>query len=279
MLRNVCPVLILLIIGATAQDPTDVGEAFANVEWSVAELKRVLVMGVPRDCGELFLSGQNHSGVYNIYPYKDSLLPVSAYCDMETDGGGWTVFQRRGQFGNPVYYFYKKWADYAHGFGDPAKEYWLGNNVLHALTSDKAMSLRIEMKNHSLETLTAEYSVFKVASEEEYFKINVGGYIGSKGSDAFSIANGSMFTASDQDHDTYTNNCAVEFKGAWWYTSCHGSNLNGLNLNGEHPSYADGIEWSARGGSTGLYYYSYPNVEMKVRDAHFISRVADGRAS
>ncbi|KAK8766441.1 hypothetical protein V5799_006777 [Amblyomma americanum] len=45
---------------------------------------------------------------------------------METDGGGWTVVVRRGQFGNGVFYFHRDWEEYATGFGDPAKEYWIG---------------------------------------------------------------------------------------------------------------------------------------------------------
>ncbi|KAH9377321.1 hypothetical protein HPB48_000359 [Haemaphysalis longicornis] len=36
------------------------------------------------------------------------------------------VIQKRGQYGNNVYYFYRNWTEYATGFGDPAKEYWIG---------------------------------------------------------------------------------------------------------------------------------------------------------
>ncbi|XP_064484493.1 techylectin-5A-like [Ornithodoros turicata] len=266
---DVTPALILLIVAGTSQCAPTLEEALTNVERSVAELKRIVVKGQPRDCGDLYFSGQNHSGVYNIYPYEDSTAAVSTYCDMESDGGGWTVFQRRGQFGNPVFYFYRKWADYAHGFGNPAEEYWLGNNVIHSLTSRKAMRLRIQLKNHTHETLIADYSLFKVSDEKEHFKITVSGYTGKQGSDSFSGTNGAMFSTQDQDHDTHSGNCAVMFKGAWWYTSCHSSNLNGLNLNGEHPTHANGIEWSHRDGATGLHYYSFPEVEMKIRDVSF----------
>ena len=48
-----------------------------------------------------------------------SVQDVSVWCDMETLAGGWTVLQRRGDFGQDKNYFLKGWELYKNGFGNP----------------------------------------------------------------------------------------------------------------------------------------------------------------
>ena len=73
------------------------------------------------------------------------------------------------------------------------------------------------------------------------------------------------FSTKDSDNDVIIGNCAVLFKGAWWYKTCHASNLNGLYHYGNHTSYADGIIWKSWKG----FRYSLKSTSMKIRPREF----------
>ena len=68
--------------------------------------------------------------MYWVYPDEEE--PFQVLCDMTTDGGGWTTFQRR-MDGSVD--FYVDWESYKKGFGNLEGEFWLGNDYLHRLTA------------------------------------------------------------------------------------------------------------------------------------------------
>ena len=72
------------------------------------------------------------------------------------------------------------------------------------------------------------------------------------------------FSTKDRDNDKSGGDCALLFKGAWWYRHCHSSNLNGLYLNGKDD--CQGMRWRnwPKGGC-----YSVKKTEMKIRPKDF----------
>lgn len=230
---------------------------------TIAEVKK---LAFPRHCGDLLKIGQKTSGVYTVFHDAADPSGQKVYCDMDTDGGGWTVVERRGQFGNDVFYFNRNWEKYASGFGDPAKEYWIGNRALHALTAgDETMALRVVLGNMTHDSVSVNYASIRTGSETELFQMDVGKFLGPRGWDSLSSSNGTKFSTFDRDNDgAKDSNCAEMYRGGWWYNACYRANLNGLNLNGRFEGKIGGVAWADRGGSI-VYRHSYPSAVMLIR--------------
>ncbi|XP_078617524.1 microfibril-associated glycoprotein 4-like [Branchiostoma floridae x Branchiostoma japonicum] len=212
----------------------------------------------PQSCNELLNNGYNTSGVYTLYPAGEVTSPIHVYCDMDTDGGGWTVFQRR-KDGSVD--FYLDWQNYKTGFGDLGGEFWLGNDNLHHLTAQGGYELRVDLEDFEGNSAYAKYSNFSVEDEGHLYRLTVGGYSGTAG-DGMAGHSSMFFSTKDKDNDIHeSNDCAQTYKGAWWYYRCHRANLNGLYHGGPHQSYADGVNWGLWKGQR----YSLKHTEMKIR--------------
>ncbi|XP_052106204.1 ficolin-2-like isoform X1 [Mytilus californianus] len=189
-----------------------------------------------RDCSDL---DRKHfrSGVYKIFPKVT--VGFNVCCDMETDEGGWTVFQRR-QDGKVD--FYRGWTEYVKGFGDVKTEFWLGNDKLHELTSQGSYELRVDLGDFNGDKAYAKYSTFNIGDQSTNYTLTVNGYSGTAG-DALNYHNKRAFSTKDKDNDgNNRKNCAEGSKGAWWYHNCHYSNLNGLFL-GNKKDHLKGVRW------------------------------------
>ncbi|KAI5253561.1 Ficolin-1 [Manis pentadactyla] len=144
----------------------------------------------PWNCKELLTRGHFLSGWHTIY--MPDCQPLTVLCDMDTDGGGWTVFQRRSD-GSVA--FYRDWAMYKRGFGSQLGEFWLGNDHIHALTAQGTSELRADLVDFEGNHQFAKYSSFKVAGEAEKYKLVLGGFVGG-GADMRSVLDSSAFAAS-----------------------------------------------------------------------------------
>ena len=169
---------------------------------------------------------------------------------METDGGGWTVFQRR-QDGSVD--FYRYWTDYENGFGNLTGEFWLGLSKIHRLTKEGSNTLRVDLGDFERNTAYANYSTFSVSDGSTEYILTVGGYSGTAG-DSLDYHNGSRFSTRDNDNDNYNvGNCAQFSTGAWWYNNCQNSNLNGHYFNTPMNSFK-GVRWYYNLSGTSLKF-------------------------
>ena len=159
----------------------------------LSQLKKAFLLFIPTDCSDLLKSGHTQSGVYSVDPDRKGSFNV--YCDMRTDGGGWTVFQRR-QDGSVD--FYRGWNDYKSGFGQLTAEFWLGNDKIHRLTAARPSTLRVELEDWNGVKVYAKYGKFNIGDEQAKYRLEVGSYSGTAG-DSLGYHNKMAFSTKDRD--------------------------------------------------------------------------------
>lgn len=186
------------------------------------------------DCSMLYAQGHDTSGIYQIgyHPRGYSVVdhePFYAYCDMETDGGGWTVLQNRSDGSTD---FNRGWKEYDLGFGHFNGEQWLGLEKMYLLTSYAKYEARVDIESTTGDITHAIYESFRVGDELGNHQLTIDGYSGTAG-DAFAGHDHSHnFSTKDRDNDGNTIQCAVAGKGGWWYgeVDCSNGDLNGANM-------------------------------------------------
>ncbi|XP_078502004.1 tenascin-X isoform X11 [Lissotriton helveticus] len=213
----------------------------------------------PRDCAEERLNGAIRSQPMTIYLKGDRSHPIKVFCDMDTDGGGWMVFQRRM---NGKTNFWRNWDEYAAGFGNLTQEFWLGNENLHKLTSQGAYELRVDLRTKN-ESAYAVYDSFRVDTQNNHYRLRLGKYSGTAG-DSLSYHNNMIFSTRDRDRNKHIMPCSISYRGAWWYKNCHYVNLNGLYGNNKDHQ---GINWYNWKG----FEFSIPFTEMKMRPKNSVA--------
>ncbi|XP_044842131.1 angiopoietin-4 isoform X2 [Mauremys mutica] len=217
---------------------------------------------VSQDCAQNRRAGFNASGIYTLH-VANMTEPRKVFCDMETDRGGWTVIQRRT---NGSVNFQRKWKEYKQGFGDPAGEYWLGNEAVHLLTSQASYSLRVELLDWEGNQAYAHYETFQLGSERHLYRISLKGYSGTAGQQSGIVLQGTNFSTRDSDNDNCLCKCAQMLSGGWWFDACGVSNLNGIYYPAKHNvRKLNGIRWHYFQGPS----YSLKGTRMMIRPSDF----------
>nr|XP_039256108.1 fibrinogen-like protein 1 [Styela clava] len=243
---------------------------------------------IGEDCSDVFDKGGRRSGIYFIQPSRN-FTPFPAYCDQETDGGGWTYIHSHI---NDDFDFNRSWLSYKHGFGDVScdgkSNFWIGNEALHVMTSLRNYHLRADVMDWSDNEGYASYSSFHVEPEEMDYQLRISGYEAAEDpdmriGDAFKGHNfgypddesstkhdGMKFSTFDRDNDRYQYNCASQDGGGWWFNRCSAVNLNGrVYRNGFYKAantlygFDNGMIW---GPWTGLWY-ALKSSSMRIRPA------------
>ena len=197
------------------------------------------------------------------YWLNTSTVPIQVFCDMETDGGGWTVLMRR-QDGSVD--FYLNWTDYKNGFGNLEGEHWLGLENMYLLThqSSDPPQLRVDLADWEGNTAFAKYDQFSVGDEASNYTLSVSGYqSASTAGNSFRSHTGQRFSTPDRDNDISGTHCAVLNHGPWWHWNCFYSLLTGKYYTSGGPwnTVPRGITWY----HWKMSYYSLRVAEMKIR--------------
>ena len=88
----------------------------------------------------------------------------------------------------------------------------------------------------------AKYGKFNIGDEQAKYRLQVGSYSGTAGDSLTTRHNNMAFSTKDRD----SFYCAQGNRGAWWYGTCHSSNLNGQYLGNTRANGKDIRWWSFR---------------------------------
>ena len=167
---------------------------------------------------------------------------------------GWLVWLRReGGLEN----FNRSWTDYMEGFGNPAKEYWMGLEALYLLTKKysnfKDYRFRVELTGHDGRTFHAVYARFIVSEEFHDYKAVIYDYLTNESNidDNLMKSPDSMmrqkFSTPDKDQDLSSENCALKHGGGWWFNKCGEVNPTGVLMT-KHTIGDDTVYWKGAYG-------------------------------
>uniref|UniRef100_A0A914XMS4 Fibrinogen C-terminal domain-containing protein n=1 Tax=Plectus sambesii TaxID=2011161 RepID=A0A914XMS4_9BILA len=224
------------------------------------------------DCYDwLHIGGATKNGIYEITP--PGIKPFKVFCDMETDGGGWTVFQRR--INGDLSFHDKLWNDYKVGFNNGLENnLWLGNDNIHVLsTKDSNVELRIDLWGNRRPGTPSpngywweKHTNFYLDDEAHFYTLHLSSsFTGNASAPAYStlhLANGLNFSTADAIHGGALPQCFSSLfqLGPWWMGNCGNSALNG--------------KYNVQQSGVGIYWASGSDSLLPTRTRMMLRRLA-----
>jgi hypothetical protein len=187
------------------------------------------------------------SGVYTINPTG---TPLSVYCDMTTDGGGWTlVLQNNSAVTTPS----PAWVASLNGntISGTLSSVLTGFDQLVGLNYWNSIGTQLRAEVGSTPTAISHKAIYTFYLDESTRQTltlsNQNIVVGSTAPGLYTYHNGFKWSASDADNDTNSINCATTYGNhPWWYGACWDGNFFAGGSGYQEASY-----WT---GSSSDYY-------------------------
>lgn len=214
---------------------------------AISGMGEVIVETTCKTCLEILQKNPGSAdGIYTIDP--DGTGPVEefdCYCDMTTDGGGWTLvlLSNANVTGCPRPY----WDEAVNNinlvgtFSADLTSFDLLMGVSYWNTM--GTKARLDMGASPTSLSHQAYYDFSLDEDNNYALMmsNESITIGSTSPGMFEYHNGRPLTTRDRDNDSYLSNCSMNYyESAWWYNNCWSGSFWGGGL----ESFQDAPYWT-----------------------------------